>query len=188
MKSGLLNLCLVRNAEDLRVPREINYKAMTYYAGTLPHGNRVLHVGLECWSSDGNAQPPSACYVLTLTCWVAPGPAKPSHQLNPKMSNNNTVGGIPATVIFTLIISFFAFFAAVTCVTLYYYKRDPRRLERLRRIEEEVEARDSITLGAWEETPAIWEVWADKYPKPTSKWEELLVRLPFATSPVPFRS
>ena len=142
-----------------------------------------MNCGLS-WSSDDNTQPSFACYVLTLIYWVAPRPAKPSHLLNPKMSANNTVGGIPATIIFTLIISFFAFFAAVTCVTLYYYKRDPRRLQRLRQIEE-AEARDSITFGAWEEAPAIWEVWADKHPKPTSEWEGLLVRLPFTCS-LPF--
>lgn len=94
---------------------------------------------------------------------------------------NNTIGGIPATIVFTLIVSFFAFFASVTCVTLYYYKRDPRRLERLRQLEQAIEDRETTFLGNvnWVEMPIIWEVWADKHPKRTSKWEDLLVRLPF---------
>lgn len=87
----------------------------------------------------------------------------------------NTIGGIPATIVFTLIISFFAFFASITCVTLYYYKRDPRRLERLRRLEQAFEASETIPLGVSEEAPILWEVWADRHPKPTSKWEDLLV-------------
>src|SRR5258708_1712932 len=100
----------------------------------------------------------------------------------------NTIGGIPATIVFTLIISFFAFFASVTCVTLYYYKRDPRRLQRLRQLENAVETREPVLLESWAEAPIIWEVWADKHPKPTSNWNDLLVRLPFVSSPVLFNS
>lgn len=92
---------------------------------------------------------------------------------------DNTIGGVPATIVFTLIISFFAFFASVTCVTLYYYKRDPQRRERLRQLEQGIEVRETIPLGAWPEMPIVWEVWADKHPKPTANWEDLLVRFLF---------
>lgn len=97
---------------------------------------------------------------------------------------NNGATGVPTTIVFTLIISFFALFASVTCVTLYYYKRDPRRLERLRQFEQAAEGRETISLGSWAEQPIIWEVWADGHPKPTSKWGDLLVRLYFAIFPV----
>lgn len=94
----------------------------------------------------------------------------------------------PVTIIFTLIISFLGFFAAVTCVTLYYYKRNNNRLERLEQ-QWGAEGRETVPLGPhWSERPIIWEVWADKYPKPTSKWEDFLVRLRFAASSVSFRS
>ena len=91
------------------------------------------------------------------------------------MSDSN-IGGIPATIVFTLIISFFAFFASVTFVTLYYYKRDPRRLQRLQQIERVTETQETIALGPLAEPPILWQVWADRYPKLTSKWEDLLVR------------
>jgi hypothetical protein len=99
---------------------------------------------------------------------------------------DNTIGGIPATIVFTLIISFFAFFASITCVALYYYKRNPRRLERLRQLEQAVEARETIPLGTWAEAPILWEVWADKHPKSTSEWKDLLVRLSSVSSSVFF--
>jgi hypothetical protein len=91
------------------------------------------------------------------------------------------------TIVFILIVSFLGFFAAVTCVTLYYYKRGARRLERSERIQQAAEGRK--TLGVhWSERPAIWEVWADKHPKPTSKWNDLLVCIRFAASPFSFHS
>ncbi|KAF9788297.1 hypothetical protein BJ322DRAFT_1048150 [Thelephora terrestris] len=90
------------------------------------------------------------------------------------MASNGAAAGVPTTIVFTLIISFFALFASVTCVTLYYYKRDPRRLERLRQFEQAAEGREIIPLGACAEPPIIWEVWADGHPKQTSKWEDLL--------------
>lgn len=103
---------------------------------------------------------------------------------------DSTIGPkTPVTIIFTLIISFLGFFAAVTCVTLYYYKRGSRRLQRLEQIQWDTEGRETIPLGTyWSERPVIWEVWADKYPKPTSKWEDLLVRPRFAAPFVPFHS
>jgi len=76
------------------------------------------------------------------------------------------------TIIFTLIISFIGFFAVVTCVALYYYKRGPRHFERLERIHQAIEDREIFAL--WSERPIIWEVWVDKYPKPTSQWNGLL--------------
>ena len=98
----------------------------------------------------------------------------------------STIGGIPSTIVFTLIISFFAFFSSVTCVTLYFYKRNPRRLERLRQLEQAAEFVETFPLGIWAEAPKIWEVWVDRHPKHTSNWEDLLVRLPFMPSPVFF--
>ena len=90
------------------------------------------------------------------------------------------------TIVFTLILSFLGFFAAVTCVTMYYYKRGAGRLERLEQIQQASERRENLALGA---RPAIWEVWADKHPKLTSKWNDLLVRLRFAASSfLPFHS
>ena len=97
---------------------------------------------------------------------------------------DNDAGSIPTTIVFTLIVSFFAFFASVTCVTLYYYsKRDPRRLERLRQLEQAAQDMETMTMETWVETPTIWEVWADGRPKPTSKWEDFLVRSPTSRSP-----
>lgn len=98
----------------------------------------------------------------------------------------NAFRGTPVTIVFTLILSFLGFFAAVTCVTMYYYKRGAGRLERLEQIQQASERRENIALGA---RPAIWEVWADKHPKLTSKWNDLLVRLRFAASSfLPFHS
>ena len=92
---------------------------------------------------------------------------------------DNGVGGVPTTIVFTLIISFFAFFASVTCVSLYYYsKRDPRRLERLRQLEQAAQDMETMPIETWAEMPTIWEVWADEHPKPTSEWEDFLVRPP----------
>lgn len=88
---------------------------------------------------------------------------------------DNGVGGVPTTIVFTLIISFFAFFASVTCVSLYYYsKRDPRRLERLRQLEQAAQDMETMPIETWAEMPTIWEVWADEHPKPTSEWEDFL--------------
>lgn len=98
----------------------------------------------------------------------------------------NIIEGTPVTIVFTLIISFLGFFAVVTCVTLYFYKRRTRRLEH---IQQGTGGRGTLILGAnWSERPAIWEVWADKHPKPTSTWDDLLVRLRFADSLVLFGS
>lgn len=76
-------------------------------------------------------------------------------------------------IVFTLILSFVGFFAGVTCITLYYYKRGSRRLERLERTQRAAEDRE----GRWSEKPVIWDVWTDKHPKTTSMWNDLLVRL-----------
>ena len=97
----------------------------------------------------------------------------------------NAFHGTPVTIVFTLILSFLGFFAAVTCVTVYYYKRGAGRLERLEQIQQASERRETLALAA---RPAIWEVWADKYPKLTSTWNDLLVRLPFAVSSLLFPS
>jgi len=97
----------------------------------------------------------------------------------------NAFRGTPVTIVFTLILSFLGFFAAVTCVTMYYYKRGSGRLERLEQLQQASERRETLALAA---RPAIWEVWADEHPKLTSTWNDLLVRLPFAASSIPFHS
>lgn len=95
---------------------------------------------------------------------------------------------IPTTTIFSLILSLLGFFTVVTGATAFYYKRDSRRSERLELNQRGAEDRET-TLGAhWSERPAIWDVWVDKYPKPASKWEDLLVCLRFASPSVPFHS
>ena len=99
------------------------------------------------------------------------------------------MGDIPTTTVFSLILSLFGFFATVTCISLYYYKKDSRRLQRLEPIQRATRARETASLSAqWLEKPVIWEVQADRYPKPISKWEDLLVSFRFATFSVPFRS
>lgn len=86
------------------------------------------------------------------------------------------------TIIFTLIISFIGFFAVVTCVTLFYYKRGSRRSERLEQ-NQVSQGRESFAVGGrWLERPVVWEVWVDKHPKPAVQWDDLLVRLGFSAS------
>lgn len=83
----------------------------------------------------------------------------------------------------SLILSLFGFFTMVTGVALYYYRKDYRRLERLEAIQRAAESRETASLEAhWLERPVIWEVWADRYPKLTSKWEDFLVSFRFASS------
>ena len=95
---------------------------------------------------------------------------------------------IPTTTIFSLILSLFGFFATVTSIALYYHRRDSRRLERLEFAQRATEGHE-ITFGAhWLEKPVIWDVWANRYPEPTSKWEDLLVGFRFTSSSVPFHS
>lgn len=88
------------------------------------------------------------------------------------------------------IISLFGFFAAVTCVSIGYYKRGSMRLQHLEQIQPSIEGRETTVLYGthWSEMPVMWEVRADEYPKPTSKWEDLLVRPRFAASSVPIHS
>ena len=99
---------------------------------------------------------------------------------------------IPTTTILSLILSLFGFFTVVTGVALFYYRKDYRRLERLEAIQRAAESREIASLEArWLEKPVIWEVWADRYPKPTSKWEDFVVSFRFASSlslaPLSFR-
>jgi len=121
---------------------------------------------------------------------------------------------IAITVLFSLFIALFGFLVVLVCMTLCYKCYDAydesrrfRRSER-ERIQRTTEAREIVTAhGETElppsepevgfqpnethcqsEKPVMWEVRADKYPEPTSKWEDLLVRLRFAPSSVPFHS
>lgn len=92
----------------------------------------------------------------------------------------------------SLILSLFGFFTMVTGVALFYYRKDYRRLERLEAIQRAAESREIASREArWLEKPVIWEVWADRYPKPTPKWEDFVVSLRFASSlslvPLSFR-
>jgi len=90
---------------------------------------------------------------------------------------------IPTTTILSLILSLFGFFTMVTGVALFYYRKDYRRLERLEAIQRAAESREIASFEAhWLERPVIWEVWADRYPKSTSKWEDFLVIFRFASS------
>ena len=86
----------------------------------------------------------------------------------------------PTTTIFALILTLLCFFAAATGVTIFYFKKDSRRLSRSELLQQATEGDETISPKAHFRTPEIWEVWADKYPKPTSKWEDLLVSLCFA--------
>lgn len=99
------------------------------------------------------------------------------------------MAGIPTKAIFSLVFSLLGFFATVTSVALYYYRRYYRRLERLDLIQRATGGRELTSLGArWVERPVIWEMWADRCLKPTSKWGDILVSFRLTNSSVLFHS
>jgi len=98
------------------------------------------------------------------------------------------MGDIPTTTVVSLILFLLGFFATVTSITLYYYKKYSRRLERLELIQRATEGSEASLAAQWQEKPVIWEVQADRYPELISKWEDLLVSFRFTTSSVPFHS
>ena len=95
----------------------------------------------------------------------------------------------PTTTIFSLILALLGFFTAVTSATMFYHRRDSRRLRRLELAQQAAEGRGSTSLPPhWSERPVIWEVCADKHPKRTSNWEDSLVSYTFALwTPLFFR-
>ena len=106
---------------------------------------------------------------------VAPSP--PAQILyrrrSPPAMAENGFGRTPVTIVFTLILSFLGFFAGVTCVTMYYYRRGSRGLDRLERLQQAAGDREANRSRR----PVIWDVWADKHPKPASTWNDFLVCL-----------
>ena len=97
------------------------------------------------------------------------------------------MSGIPITTLLSLILAVLGVFTAVISVTMSYCRRNPNRLQRLEFIQEAAET------ARWPERPVIWEVRVEKYPKQTSKLEDLAVSvrlqvLPFLLISCPFRS
>lgn len=92
------------------------------------------------------------------------------------------MANVSTTTILSLILAILGFFTAVTTVTASYYRRNARPSERLDLTERAAET------TCWTKRPVIWEVRVDKYPKRTSKWEDLSVSICLRVLPFLFIS